>query len=106
MFVYFRVCLPPGQPGRDGGRRQELHGEAERGLHAHAAQHGQRVVLDLQCESHNWSQVVTYNHKWLFNWSQLVTACSTWAQLVTAVTNNWIISHVFLLSQDNAFSTI
>ena len=50
LDVVARDVLPAGDARRDGGRREELHGVAQRRLGAHLAQHVEGVVVDLQVQ--------------------------------------------------------
>ena len=50
LDVVARDVLPAGDARRDGGRREELHGVAQRRLRAHLAQHVEGVVVDLRVQ--------------------------------------------------------
>ena len=50
LDVVARDVLPAGDARRDGGRREELHGVAQRRLGADLAQHMEGIVVDLQVQ--------------------------------------------------------
>ena len=50
LDVVARDVLPAGDARRDGGRREELHGVAQRRLGAYLAQHEEGIVVDLQVQ--------------------------------------------------------